>query len=85
MRDMRPDPDRGFPSQYICSDCNWSFPLEHLSDLADFFQQKDAILAFSIHVCRSFPLTRVEEDGGAQDAASERNAVGHEANSDSIA
>lgn len=60
MRDMRPDPDRGFPSQYTCSDCAWSFPLEHLSDLADFFQQKTAILSFSSHTCASFPFIQKE-------------------------
>ena len=61
MREMRPDSDRGFPSKYTCSDCNWSFPLKRLSELADFFQQKTAILAFSAHDCASFPITKKEE------------------------
>jgi hypothetical protein len=53
MREMRPDSDRGFPSNYICSDCHWSFPLNRLSELGEFFQQKDANLAFSTHDCAS--------------------------------
>jgi hypothetical protein len=71
MRDMRPDSDRGFPSNYICSDCNWSFPLERLSELAEFFQQKTAILTFSTHSCASFPsiqkAARPEEYSHPQD------------------
>lgn len=67
MRDMQPDPDQGFPSQYICSDCSWSFPLEHLSDLADFFQQKTAILAFSSHACASFPFRQKEASRQPED------------------
>jgi|KBSSwiStaDraftv2_1062776.scaffolds.fasta_scaffold9507776_1 hypothetical protein len=60
MRYMWPDADRGFPSKYTCSDCNWSFPLEHLSELADFFQQKEAVLSFTTHDCVSFPFTQKE-------------------------
>lgn len=62
MRSMRPNPDRGFPSQYICSDCNWSFPLEHVSEVADFLEQKAAIRAFSAHDCALFRAP-IEEGG----------------------
>jgi hypothetical protein len=56
MRYMWPDREIGFPSKYICSDCKWSFPLSRLSDLGEFFQQKDAILAFSTHDCALLPF-----------------------------
>ena len=84
MRDMRPDPEI-LPSRYICSDCNWSFPLSRLSDLADFFQQKDAILAFSTHVCGSFPFIRGEDNGHSQGVASELDIVDPEANPGGVA
>ena len=81
MRDMRPDPDQGFPSQYTCSDCAWSFPLEHLSELADFFQQRTAILSFSSHTCASFPFIpkdtsrRPEDYSHAEDLPKNRATV----------
>jgi len=52
--------ESGFPSKYICSDCNWSFPISRLSDLREFFQQKDAIQAFSTHDCALFPFMQKE-------------------------
>ena len=55
MRYMRPDPDQGFPTKYICSNCNWRFSLEHVSEVADFLEQRTAMRAFSVHDCASFP------------------------------
>src|SRR4051794_30793767 len=79
MREMRPNPDRGFPSKYTCSDCSWSFPLERLSELADFFQQKAAILAFSTHSCASFPsiqkAARPEDYSHLEDVPRDRGSV----------
>jgi hypothetical protein len=56
MRYMRPDRENDFPSKYICTDCNWSYPLEHLSEVADFFQERSAIREFSAHDCSGFRL-----------------------------
>ena len=58
MRYMRPDPDQGFPTKY--SNCNWSFSLEHVSEVADFLEQRTAIRVFSAHDCSLFPREREE-------------------------
>ena len=71
MREMRPDLENAFPSKYICSDCNWNFPLKRLSELADFFRQKTAILAFSAHSCASFPFIQTEASLQPEDYATE--------------
>lgn len=55
MHEMLPDIENVFPSAYTCSECGWNFPLSRMSDLGDFFQQKNAMRSFSEHDCTSKP------------------------------
>ena len=55
MREMLRDPDRGYNMAYHCSDCWWTFPLDRLSDVSDYFQQKAAVVAFVRHDCAEAP------------------------------
>jgi hypothetical protein len=62
MREMPPNLEKGFPTAYRCSECGWSFPLSRLSDLGDFFQQKNAVRSFSDHDCSTSPSTIKEQN-----------------------
>ena len=54
MRHMIPYPEQGVPSQDLCSECHWSFPLERLTDLGEFLQEHDAKRLYWGHVCSEF-------------------------------
>src|SRR4051812_18894926 len=54
MRAMFSDSQK---SASYCSECGWSFPLGRLTELREYFQERDAIKSFASHDCAAKPAT----------------------------
>jgi hypothetical protein len=61
-RTIVPEPNRGAPEYYRCSECGWQFALNRTTFVVEYFDERGAQNSFRIHDCADFPVLKTDED-----------------------